>query len=117
MVTCAVLSCVLLLRSRIFRGLAQRLWLLVSGYGGLATLAIGAAGSLAQGRAFALVLVPLLAGAALVIAVGLWLPGRRPSPFWGRAADIADTLLIVALFPLALAVAGVFGDIRGLAGH
>jgi type VII secretion integral membrane protein EccD len=115
-VTCAVLCCVLLLRSRIFRSLVQRLWLLIPGYAGLAVLAIGAARSLAQGRTVALVVVPLLAGAALVIAVGMWLPGRRPSPFWGRAADIADTLAIVGLFPLALAVAGVFSDIRGLAG-
>jgi type VII secretion integral membrane protein EccD len=115
-VTCAALCCVLLLRSRIFRGLAQRLWLLVPGYGGLVALAVAAAAPLPQTRAFSVVLVPLLAGAALVIAVGLWLPGRRPSPFWGRAADIADTLLIVGLFPLALAVAGVFGGIRGLAG-
>jgi type VII secretion integral membrane protein EccD len=114
-VTCAVLGCVLLLRSRVFRGFVQRLWLLVPGYGGPALLAIGAAQSLAQGRTIALVVVPLLAAAALVIAVGMWLPGRRPSPFWGRAADVADTLLIVALFPLALAVAGIFSDIRGLA--
>lgn len=116
MVTCGVLSCVLLLRSRIFRGFVQRLWLLVPGFGAPALLAIGAARSLAPGRTIALVLVPLLLAAALVVAVGMWLPGRRPSPFWGRAADIADTLLIVALFPLALAVAGVFTDIRGLAG-
>jgi ESX secretion system protein EccD len=116
MVTCAVLCGVLLLRSRTFAGLAQRLWLLVPGYGGLVLLAVAAAGTLPRSRAFALVLVPLLAGAAVVIAVGMWLPGHRPSPFWGRAADIADTLLIVGLFPLALAVAGVFGDIRGLAG-
>lgn len=115
-VTCAVLACVLLLRSRIFRGLAQRLWLLVPGYGGLVLLAVTAAVHLPRARLFVLVLAPLLAGAALVIAVGMWLPGRRPSPFWGRAADIADTLLIVGLFPLALAVAGVFGDIRGLTG-
>ena len=29
-------------------------------------------------------------------------------------SDITDTLLIVALFPLALGVAGVFGYVRGL---
>ena len=45
----------------------------------------------------------------------MWLPTHRPSPFWGRVADIADTMLIVGLFPLALGVAGVFGYVRGLA--
>ena len=113
-VTCAVLACALLLRSRLFRGLAQRLWLLIPGYGGLAALAVGAAGGSTQAQHLALALGPLLAGAALLVGVGMWLPTHRPSPFWGRAADIADTLLIVSLFPLALGVAGLFGYIRGL---
>ncbi|HTS95874.1 MAG TPA: type VII secretion integral membrane protein EccD [Streptosporangiaceae bacterium] len=114
LVTCAVLACALLLRSRLFRGLAQRLWLLVPGYGALILLAAGAVHGPTQAQHLARALGPLLAGAALVIAVGLWLPAHRPSPFWGRMADIADTLLIVALFPLALGVAGVFGYVRGL---
>ena len=114
LVTCAVLACALLLRSRLFRGLAQRLWLLLPGYGGLVLLTAGAAGGSTQARHLALALGPLLAGAALAIGVGLWLPAHRPSPFWGRMADIADTMLIVALFPLALGVAGVFGYVRGL---
>ena len=45
-----------------------------------------------------------------------WLAGHRPSPFWGRAAEIVDMVLVIALVPLALGVAGVFSDIRGLSG-
>jgi type VII secretion integral membrane protein EccD len=116
LVTCAVLSCALLLRSRLFRGLAQHLWLLIPGYGGLLLLAVGAARGASQVQQLAMALGPLLAGVALVAGVGIWLPTHRPSPFWGRAADIADTVLIVGLFPLALGVAGVFGFIRGLGG-
>lgn len=114
LVMCAVLACALLLRSKLFRGLAQRLWLLVPGYGGLVLLAAGAFHGTTQARHLALALGPLIAGAAIVIGVGMWLPTHRPSPFWGRMADIADTMLIVSLFPLALAVAGVFGYVRGL---
>jgi type VII secretion integral membrane protein EccD len=114
LVTCAVLACALLLRSRLFRGLAQRLWMLVPGYGGLVLLAAGAVHGATQAQHLALALGPLAAGAALVIGVGIWLAAHRPSPFWGRMADITDTMLIVALFPLALAVAGVFGYVRGL---
>jgi type VII secretion integral membrane protein EccD len=114
--TCAAIACVLLLRSRVFHGLAQRLWLLIPGYGGLILVAAGAVHSGIQARLLGLGLVPLLAGAALVIAVGTWLPGHRPTPFWGRFADIADTLLIVSLFPLALGVAGVYSYIRGFSG-
>jgi type VII secretion integral membrane protein EccD len=116
LVTCAVLACVLLLRSRLFQGLAQRLWLLVPGFGGLILLAAGPIHGSTQARHLALALGPLIAGSAFVVGTGLWLPGHRPSPFWGRMADIADTMLNVGLFPLALGLAGVFGKISGLGG-
>ena len=114
--TCAALACALLLRSRLFRGLGQRLWLLVPGFGGLVLLAVGQVHGSSQAQHLALALGPLVAGVALVVGVGMWLPGHRPSPFWGRMADIADTVLIVGLFPLALGVTGVFGKVRGLGG-
>ena len=88
--------------------------MLVPGYGGLVLLAVGAIHGVGQAQHLALALGPLIAGAALVIGVGIWLSAHRPSPFWGRMADIVDTMLIVSLFPLALAVAGVFGYVRGL---
>jgi type VII secretion integral membrane protein EccD len=116
LVTCAALACALLLRSRLFRGLAQRLWLLIPGFGGLVLLAVGASRGSTQTQHLALALGPLIAGVALVVGVGMWLSAHRPSPFWGRAADISDTLLIVSLFPLALGVAGLFGYIHGLGG-
>jgi type VII secretion integral membrane protein EccD len=113
-VMCAVLACALLLRSRLFRGLGQRLWLMVPAYAGLVLLAAGAVHGSTQAQHLALALGPLIGGTALVAGIGLWLPTHRPSPFWGRMADLADSLLIVALFPLALGVAGVFGYVRGL---
>jgi type VII secretion integral membrane protein EccD len=113
---CAAVACVLLLRARVFRGRGQRLWLMVPGFGGLILLALVASVHVNQLLMLAIALVPLVAGAGIVMGVGLWLPGHRPSPFWGRAADIIDMVLIVSLVPLALAVAGVFGFVRGLAG-
>jgi type VII secretion integral membrane protein EccD len=116
----AVLACVLLLRARIFRGRAQRLWLMIPGYGGLAWLAVGPLTAADTGRSLPaahLALLGLLAaGAAIVIGAGGWLPAHRPSPFWGRAADVAETAAIIAMIPLALAVAGVLGYLRGLGG-
>jgi hypothetical protein len=67
-------------------------------------------------RAAAPVLLTLVATAAIGVGAGLQRPGHRPSPFWNRAADIADTALIISLVPLALAVAGVFGLLHGLGG-
>ncbi len=112
--TCAVLACVLLLRSRLFRGLRQRLWLLVPGFGGLILLAVGEIHGSSQAQHLLLALGPLVGGVAVLVGVGLWLPAHRPSPFWGRIGDIADTALNIGLIPLALAVAGVFGTVRGL---
>lgn len=107
-VTAAVLACALLLQSRLFRGRAQRLWLLIPGYTGLAWLA------LTSGRLP--VVAGLVGGALLIAGTGSWLPAHRPSPFWGRAADIADMACVVALVPLALGVAGVLSYLHGLNG-
>jgi type VII secretion integral membrane protein EccD len=112
--TCAVLACSLLLRSRLFRGFGQRLWLIIPGYGGLVLLAAGMAHGSTQARQLMLALAPLLLGAGVVVGAGMWLASKRPSPFWGRAADIIDTMLWVALFPLALGVAGVLSFVKGL---
>jgi ESX secretion system protein EccD len=114
--TCGVLGCVLLLRARVFRGRAQRLWLQVPGYGALALLAAGAAVGAPAMRTAALIVPLLVAGAVVLVAAGAWLPGHRPSPFWGRAAEILDMTLVISLIPLALGVTGLFGYIRGLSG-
>jgi hypothetical protein len=44
------------------------------------------------------------------------LPDHRPSPFWPRAADILDLLIVLSLIPLALGVAGLYAYIRGATG-
>jgi type VII secretion integral membrane protein EccD len=113
-VLAAALACVLLLRSRVFRGRAQRLWLLIPGYTGLVGLTIALAGH--SMRAAGPVLLALVVAAAIVAGTAVRRPDHRPSPFWNRAADIADTVLIISLIPLALAVAGVFGLLHGLGG-
>jgi ESX secretion system protein EccD len=107
-VTLAVLACAVLVRSRVFPGRAQRLWLVIPGLAGLALLAVVA------GRLSAL--VALVAVAAVAIGVGARPRGRRASPFWRRAADVSDTLLVVALVPLALGVAGILHFLHGLHG-
>jgi type VII secretion integral membrane protein EccD len=105
-VTLAVLACAMLLQSRMFRGRVQRLSLLCGGYAGLAWLAIA--------YPHVVNVLGVVVGASLVVSIGSWLPEHRPSPFWGRAADIVDTLLIVALIPLALGIAGVLTFLHGI---
>jgi type VII secretion integral membrane protein EccD len=115
-VMCGVLGCALLLRSRIVRGRAQRLWLQIPGYGVLALLAVAAALTMPQAKIVAVVLPPLLVAAAILVGVGHTLPSHRPSPFWGRAAEVVDIMAVISLVPLALGVAGLYSYIRGLSG-
>ncbi|WP_245641940.1 type VII secretion integral membrane protein EccD [Nonomuraea candida] len=110
-----VLSLVMLLRARVFHGVGQRLWLLGTGLAGLVAVAVElsvGAGTVAA----AAVAMGLLWLAMLVVGLGLWLPSGRLSPFWGRAGEIVDVILLIALFPLALGVLDVYIWIRGLAG-
>ena len=113
-VMCAALACALLLRSRVFRGRAQRLWLVIPGYGSLTWLAVVLAGR--SMRIAGPDLLVLVAATVIVVGTGIWLPAHRPSPFWGRAADVCDTAMIISLVPLALGVAGIFGYLHGLGG-
>lgn len=115
-VTAAVISVLLLLRSRLFRSRAQRLNLLVPGMLGLAVLAIARSWDASPVEMAAGALLPLVVVAVIVVGVGLWLPTHRPSPFWGRAGDILEIFLLIALIPLALGACGLFAYMRGLAG-
>ncbi|NRQ39082.1 type VII secretion integral membrane protein EccD [Nonomuraea sp. NN258] len=109
------LSLTLIMRARVFRGLGQRLWLVSTGLSGLAMLSLslvaqeGTIGKLA-------VAIGVLWLALMTVGIGLWLPTGKPSPFWGRAGDIVDVILIVQLFPLALGVLEVYSWVRGLSG-
>jgi type VII secretion integral membrane protein EccD len=112
----AVAAAAVALRARLFTGRAQRVWLLSAAALGAALLAVNAAGADEQAVRLLAGVGPLLAAAVVLVVVALRLPGARPSPIWGRAGDIAESLLIVAVVPLALAVVGLYGYVRGLAG-
>ncbi|WP_344591267.1 type VII secretion integral membrane protein EccD [Actinomadura vinacea] len=114
--TTGALSLSLLLRSRVFRSIAQRAWLMVTGLIGLGLLAVGTALSHGQAVSLAAALVPLLLTGGIVTGLVMWLPDHRPTPFWGRAGDILDVIIVVSLIPLALAVLDVYARVRGLAG-
>ncbi|MFI5843127.1 type VII secretion integral membrane protein EccD [Catenuloplanes sp. NPDC051500] len=91
-----------------------------------AGLAVPAAAGLAGAAVHALADVsPLirLAAAGLLapavpalLAASRALPERRLMPWWGRAGDIVQTLATVALFPVLLALLGVYGFFRAIGG-
>ncbi|MFI9596311.1 type VII secretion integral membrane protein EccD [Nonomuraea sp. NPDC052265] len=109
------ISLTLIMRARVFSGVGQRLWLLGPGMAGLAMTAFalsskgGVIGALA-------VAVCVLWASLLMVGVGRGLASGKPSPFWGRAGDILDLLLIVELFPLAAGVLELYTWVRGLSG-
>ncbi|MGW4797684.1 type VII secretion integral membrane protein EccD [Nonomuraea sp. NPDC004297] len=109
------LSLTLVMRARVFSGPAQRTWLVGSGLAGLAMLAFALSfeGGIIGAPAVA---ICVLWASLLTVGVGMSLASGKPSPFWGRAGEILDVLLIVELFPLAAGVLEIYGWMRGLSG-
>ncbi|MDQ1007961.1 type VII secretion integral membrane protein EccD [Streptomyces sp. V4I23] len=56
------------------------------------------------------------AGAALTTAIGLIIPKKGLSPFWGRLLDITEGAVLLSLVPLCLAVLEVFDAARSMTG-
>jgi type VII secretion integral membrane protein EccD len=110
-------ACSLLLRARLFPAVAARLPLLAAGAAGLvltvvaALPAVGATAQLIAGVLGVAVMVALLATATMA---------RRSrgvgSPYLARLGDIADVATVVGLAPVAVAVLGLYGWVRGLIG-
>ncbi|MET7711883.1 type VII secretion integral membrane protein EccD [Streptomyces sp. NPDC005407] len=113
--TSLTLSLLLLLHCRGLVHIGQRLTLAVPGIWGLLLLA--RAWSVDHHGDGRLVVFAVLLAAAAAIVIASWtVPGRRVLPYWGRAAELAHTGFAVALLPLSLWVAGLFGWLRGLFG-
>ncbi|GAA2652276.1 type VII secretion integral membrane protein EccD [Streptomyces lunalinharesii] len=53
-------------------------------------------------------------GAAILVGVGLVVPKKGVTPFWGRIFDVFDGLVLLSLVPLCLAVLDVYNTVRGL---
>ncbi|MEU5883516.1 type VII secretion integral membrane protein EccD [Spirillospora sp. NPDC047279] len=109
-------SLVLLLRARVFHGHAQRLWLLCSGLAGLALLSWSWGATSSPATIVLTVAVPMALAVTVMLVMAMRLPAHKPSPFWGRAGDILDLMLIVSLFPFAMGLLNLYSWLRGLAG-
>ncbi|MEV8513420.1 type VII secretion integral membrane protein EccD [Dactylosporangium sp. NPDC051484] len=96
----------LLLRARTFLTIRQRLPLIIAGVAGFALIAL----FVRVDVRFIAASIPLVAMVALVVAVAGARAALGPaSPYVGRAADLLDTLCVVAVVPLACAVLGLYG--------
>jgi type VII secretion integral membrane protein EccD len=110
------ISLALILRARVFRGRLQRVWMIAAGLAGVGVLTLGAIEPREPLTTLTAVVLPLVAATIVTVALGMWLPGNKPSPFWGRAGDILDAIVVVSLIPLALGVLDLYTWIRGQTG-
>jgi type VII secretion integral membrane protein EccD len=112
---CVLLAVVLLLRARPYPDRRQRLAMLTAGGLGLGLAAVVTylnSAPLARSLGF-----PAGLGILAVVALTCGaLAGRRMSPVWGRALDIVEIVLILAVLPLAAWVGGLFAWIRAIKG-
>ncbi|MFE3329074.1 type VII secretion integral membrane protein EccD [Streptomyces sp. NPDC059176] len=118
----------MLMRAHLFRYTAQVGCALAAGLGSLVLLGLGLclnppAGLVrdalrGDGAALDIRTVWLAAAvagvAALIIAIGLIVPRKGVTPFWGRFLEVAETGVLLTLVPLCLAVFDVYHSIRAL---
>ncbi|MFE3738101.1 type VII secretion integral membrane protein EccD [Streptomyces sp. NPDC059134] len=120
-----------LLRARLFRYTSQVVCALTAGISAIALLILGLSLNppadhlrelLVYGDRGALdirtiwLTASVAADAALITAIGLIIPRKGLSPFWGRLLDLAEGAVLLSLVPLCLAVLDVFSAARALTG-
>ncbi|OKK06864.1 hypothetical protein AMK26_12945 [Streptomyces sp. CB03234] len=119
----------MLLRARLFRYTSQVACVLVAGIAAIALLVLGLSLNPPADLVYELVrygdrgaldirtiwlTASVAAGAALITAIGLVIPKKGLSPFWGRLLDLAEGAVLLSLVPLCLAVLDVFMAARSL---
>ncbi|UVS79702.1 type VII secretion integral membrane protein EccD [Actinokineospora sp. UTMC 2448] len=103
----------LLLQARELAGVWHRVTALVPAAVGLVAVLVGWAATLPDaGVVGVLIGLVLLVGCGLAAAVAL--PGRRLVPRWGRWGDVLHWICALAIVPLVLALADVYGLIAAL---
>ncbi|MEV4755769.1 type VII secretion integral membrane protein EccD [Micromonospora sp. NPDC049559] len=111
----AVCAAALLLRSRLFITVRQRVPLVLGGLAGLAVLGVALAGQVGEIGLLGLTVGGLVL-ALLTVGAGATYSRRPATPYLGRAADLVDTLMVVSVVPVACAVLGLYGRARGILG-
>ncbi|MGW8888701.1 type VII secretion integral membrane protein EccD [Streptomyces sp. NPDC055749] len=119
----------MLLRARLFRYTSQVACVLVAGIGAIALLVLGLSLNPPTDLLYELVRygdrgsldirtiwlsAAVAAGAALLTAIGLIIPRKGLSPFWGRLLDLTESALLLSLVPLCLAVLDIFSRARAM---
>ncbi|TWD81317.1 type VII secretion integral membrane protein EccD [Kribbella amoyensis] len=110
-----LLSAGAFLRTRLYPIVKQRLLLLIPGVIGAAGLILGPL-TRRLTDPVAVIAPAVLLLAALAIFFGLRYSNRRPSPYLSRYAELLEIVVVLALIPVAAAVLGLYGVVRGWGG-
>ncbi|WFB07098.1 type VII secretion integral membrane protein EccD [Streptomyces sp. LX-29] len=116
----------MLLRARLFRYTSQVSTVLGAGISALALLILGLSLNPPLAKVHELLLgngaemhirtvwlaAGVAVGAALITAIGLIVPKKGLTPFWGRVSDLTEGALLLSLVPLCLAVLDVYSRAR-----
>jgi type VII secretion integral membrane protein EccD len=106
----AISAAALLLRSRLFVTLRQRVPLVSAGLVGVGSLGVSALWHADATGLLGVSLVGVVLALITVVAGATW-SRRPPSPYLGRAADLLDTLVVVSVIPVACAVVGLYSAV------
>jgi type VII secretion integral membrane protein EccD len=110
-------SLALLLRARLFPTVAARLPLLIAGLAGIGLTGTAELTAAASGSVRLFGVAAAFVAVVILLATATAAYRRRPrSPYLARLGDILDVAAVVSLAPVACAVLGLYGRIRGLAG-
>jgi type VII secretion integral membrane protein EccD len=108
--TALTICAALLLRSRVMAGAWARLTAITPACYGVGLLTVGAVRE--DPRSMVIVLAGLIVLAALMLLGAERMPGKRLLPYWGRAADLTESALAIALPMLLLAMLHAYGYAR-----
>ena len=105
----------MLLRSRLFNSVTQRLPFLIAA--GIGLVAATVRVCLNVGGHTGAIWFIIAMAVAMIFALGFaGRAGAPKTPFYGRAAELIEILLAVSLIPLIATVMGLVGLMRGLGG-
>ncbi|WP_203842839.1 type VII secretion integral membrane protein EccD [Winogradskya humida] len=103
----------LLLRSRLFVTLRQRVPLITAGLFGAFVLGVDLLWGAGSTMLIGLSVAGLLLAMATVAAGATW-TRRAPSPYLGRVTDLLDSLAVIAVIPVACAVVGLYSLVSNI---
>ncbi|MEL6891594.1 MAG: type VII secretion integral membrane protein EccD [Actinomycetota bacterium] len=106
----------LLLRSRLLNGGRQKVATALAGTAVVVALVARFAAAFDGTERLLAAMGLAIAGGLLMLLAASRLPTMRWSPYWGRSADLLESLFAILLLPVLFSMLGVYATARGIGG-